>query len=197
MTEIDPATENPLLRVSIPRRAGSLVKWLYARPEERSGCLAIGRCGGTYDFSHRLPFVSPTHHIYIRRPCFTDTHMEHLRPFRGLVAADIGDTNVTERGVACLLDCVGLRYLFLWGTQVGDGIIDVLREMPKLEMLNLSGTHVSRGVFEHIRQLLPNAFIGHAEFGDYFRDFNGANAMSEWIQCDEPSDEPKSRNRRF
>lgn len=181
------------LRVSIPRRAEALMKWLWARPEERHGCLAIGRCGGTYSFSHRLPFVSPTHHIYVRRPCYTDVHMERLRPFRGLVAADVGDTSITERGVACLRDCTELRYLFLWGTQVGNGILDVLRDMPKLDMLNLSGTHVSREVFVQICELLPNALVGHADFGDCFRDFHGAKAMSKWLQRNDPNPVSKSR----
>jgi len=78
-------------------------------------------------------------------------------------------------------------------TPVGSGILGVLREMPKLDMLNLSGTHVSRDVFERIRGSLPNTFISHTDYGDYYRDFSGKEATTKGIERDEPSDEPKSR----
>jgi len=78
-------------------------------------------------------------------------------------------------------------------TPVGSGILGVLREMPKIDMLNLSGTHVSRDVFERIRGSLPNTFISHTDYGDYYRDFSGKEATTKWIERDEPSDEPKSR----
>ena len=188
MSMFDLTTYNPYLRVSLLSRVGSLVKWLFARPEERRGCMTIGQCGGTYDYVNYTPFASRTHHIYIRKPFFNDNHMEHLRPFCGLVTVDIGDTSVTERGVECLLGCKSLRYLFLWGTRVGDGVLEVLEEMQTIDMLNLSGTRISRKVFDQICGHLPNAFVSHREFGDHFRELNGKEAITEWRKRDEPSD---------
>ena len=47
MSMFDLTTYNPYLRVSLLSRVGSLVKWLFARPEERHGCMTIGQCGET------------------------------------------------------------------------------------------------------------------------------------------------------
>jgi hypothetical protein len=186
MNTIDPSISNPLLRVSVSLRAAAMVKWIIAKPEERHGCLMLGRRGGTYNFSPGMPFVSPTQGIYIRKPCFNDKHMSLLREFRGLVSVDIGDTNVTEQGVSYLLKCKSLRYLFLWGTLVGDAVVDVLDNMAALNMLVLSGSRISRDAFNRVRQRMPETYVCHTVYGDYYRNFEGITAGLQWTRRHEP-----------
>ncbi len=95
--------------------------------------------------------------------------MDTLRSFSSLSAADIGNTSVTEHGVACFEHCRSLRVLALWGTDVGDGIVDVLSKIVPLEVLTLSGTRLSSDTIEKIGNLFPNTFVSHREFGDRFR----------------------------
>ena len=160
------------------------MKWLIARPEERKGCLAVERHGGSYSFTSALPFFSPTRCVQVGNTEFADSDMECLRPFNGMFAAELGGTAITERGLSCLLDCDALRYLFLRNTNLGDGIHRVLARMPNLEMLNLSYSGVSRKELEKVRETLPEAFISH-EAGDFFREFTGDQATYEYLNAED------------
>lgn len=139
-----------------------------------------------------IPFVTPVNIVYIRKPTYSDFEMKYLGGFCDLVAVDVGDTRIIERGVEHLVtSSESIRYLFLWGTEVGDSVIKPLSQLKSLEMLNISARNISYNGFLAIKHVLPNCYLSHESFGTHFQDESGHDATRAWIQNGEQNRAPK------
>jgi len=197
--ELTPEERADLLRVRLGRRVRCGLQWVLSKPGERTGCYWLWKCGGTFSF-HRfpIPFVTPVNIVYIRKPTYSDFEMRYLSGFCNLVAVDVGDTRITERGVEHLVkSSESIRYLFLWGTEVGDSVVEPLSKLKSLEMLNISARNISYNGFLAIKHVLPNCYLSHDSFGTHFRHDSGDAATRAWIQNGEQHRAPKHPVKRF
>ncbi len=119
--------------------------------------------------------------------------MRPFQRFRGLRSADLGDTCVTEQGVSCLSGCKNLKGLALWGTEVTDMLVDVMKNFVPLYVFTLSGTKLSVDAINRIATMFPETYIFHREYGDRFRGLVGHDALREWTTDDEQCVAPKTR----
>jgi len=72
---------------------------------------------------------------------------------------ELGDTQVTDAGIAHLRELRELRALSLSGTQVTDGALAHVSALRSLEVLDLTGTQVTDEGVEGLHQALPNCRI--------------------------------------
>jgi hypothetical protein len=120
----------------------------------------------------------------LRRPEYGDSDMRTLQNFAGIVAADLGDTIVTDNGIPSLIASQQtLQYLFLWGTKVGDGIVKFVEDMPSLRMLNISTRFVDPTTFSRVCERLPECYVIHQKHGRMFRGLTGDDAMQAWLSA--------------
>ena len=92
-----------LLRVRTSRKLRCLSQLPFVRPCEVAGCFRLWRRGGTYSYNRFfLPWASRVSTIYIRRSEYGDSDIMTLQNFTGIVAADFGDTMVTDNGILAL-----------------------------------------------------------------------------------------------
>jgi len=105
-----------------------------------------------------------------------------LQNFTGIVAADFGDTMVTDNGIFALASSKQtLQYLFLWGTRVGEGIVRFVESMPSLKMLNISTQFIEHDTFANVCERLPECYVIHEKHGRMFRGLTGDDAMNAWV----------------
>lgn len=156
-----------LLRVRTSRKLRCFAHLPFVRPCEFSGCFRLWRRGGTFSYNRLfLPLVSRVSTIYIRRPEYGDLDMRTLQNFAGIVAADFGDTMVTDNGILSLTASKQtLQYLFLWGTKVGDGIVKFVEDLPSLRMLNISTRFIDPTTFSRVCERLPECYVIHEKHG--------------------------------
>ena len=181
--DLSPKERKDLLRVRTSQKLRCLTQLPFVRPCEFSGCFRLWRRGGTYSYSRFfLPWSTRVSTIYIRQPDYGDSDILTLRGFTGIVAADFGDTMVSDRGTPSLLAShQTLQYLLLWGTQVGEGIVTLIEKMPALKMLNISTEFIDASSFASVCDRLPKCFVIHEKYGGSFRGSTGDEAMSAWL----------------
>ncbi len=181
--DLTPEDRNELLRVRTSSKLRCVSQLPFVRPCEVSGCLRLWRRGGTYSYNRLfLPWTSRVSTIYIRRPEYGDSDIMTLRNFTGIVAADFGDTMVSDNGISSLIASQQtLQYLFLWGTQVGAGIVRFVENMPALKMLNISTQFIDRETFTSVCDRLSECYVIHEKHGRAFRGLTGDNAMNAWL----------------
>ena len=174
-----------LLRVRTSRKLWCFAQLPFVRPCEFSGCFRLWRRGGTFSYNRLfLPLVSRVSTIYIRRPEYGDSDMRTLQNFAGIVAADFGDTMVTDNGIPSLTASKQtLQYLFFWGTKVGDGIVKFVEDIPSLRMLNISTRFIDPTTFSRVCERLPECYVIHEKHGRMFRGLTGDGAMQAWLSA--------------
>ena len=172
-----------LLHVRTSRKLECLSRLPFVRPCEVAGCFRLWRRGGTYSYNRFfLPWTSRVSTIYIRRPEYRDSDIMTLRNFAGIVAADFGDTMVSDCGILALdASKQTLQYLFLWGTKVADGIVRFVENTPSLKMLNISTQFIGHDTFSRVCDRLPECYVIHEKHGRMFRGLTGDAAMHAWV----------------
>lgn len=178
-----------LLRVRTSRQLRCLSQLPFVRPCEFAGCYRLWRRGGTYSYSGLsglfVPWKSRVSTIYIRRPHYGDSDIMTLQNFTGIVAADFGDTAVTDSGILALAASKqSLQYLFLWGTKVGEGIVRFVENMPALKMLNISTRLIEPDSFLRVCDRIPDCLVIHEKHGQAFRGLSDDEAMQAWVSND-------------
>jgi len=166
------------------RRIECRLKWPFASRSERAACRTIAHLGGTFDFASFRPFRSHVQSIYLRYVCFTDDHMKHLASCTSLMTIDAGNTNISECGASYLANIKKLEYLFLWSTNVGDGLVEAIGNMSWLRMLDVSNSRVSLNAFEGLRTHFTNCLVSHSEYGKFYRTYSGVDALRKWVNSD-------------
>ena len=84
----------------------------------------------------------------------SDTGLANLKGLKKLTwIALVGDSQVTNGGLACLSDKVELRYLFADGTAVNDAGLACLAKLTRLESLYLDNTQVTNAGLAHLLHL--------------------------------------------
>lgn len=105
-----------------------------------------------------------------------------LQNFKGIVAADFGGTMVTDNGIfASASSKQTLQYLFLWDTQVGEGVVRFVESMPSLKMLNISTQFIEHDTFANVCERLPDCYVIHQKHGGSFHGLSGDEAMQAWV----------------
>ena len=165
--------------------------WILSRADERKACRIVSQRGGFCAFSGPIPFVSHVRSLWVRGTPVTDSDLASLGPLRELSAAELGYSGVTDRGAASLLNYPSLKYVFLWGTKITDETITVLAKMSGLRLVNVSDTGVTQSGFDELKQALPNCFVSHSEFGEFFRGIAGPDARHAWVKSGEQFDQPE------
>ncbi len=181
--DLTPEDRKDLLRVRTSRKLRCLSQLPFVRRCEFSGCFRLWRRGGTYSYNRFFfPWASRVSTIYIRRPEYGDSDIKTLQNFAGIVAADFGDTMVTDCGILALAASKQtLQYLFLWGTKVGDGIVHFVENMPALRMLNISTQFIEYDTFLRVCDRIPECYVIHEKHGRMFRGLTGDDAMHAWV----------------
>ena len=181
--DLTPEDRKDLLRVRTSRKLRCLSQLPFVRRCEFSGCFRLWRRGGTYSYNRFfLPWSTRVSIIYIRQPDYGDSDIMTLQGFTGIVAADFGDTMVSDNGIPSLIASQQtLQCLFLWGTQVGVGITRFVESMPALKMLNISTQFIDRATFASVCDRLPECYVIHEKHGREFRGLTGDNAMNAWL----------------
>ncbi len=177
-----PDERKELLRVRTSCKLRCLSQLPFVRPCEFFGCLRLWRRGGTFSFNRfDEPWMPRVSTVYIRRPEYGDSDITTLRSFSGIISADFGNTMVSDIGISSLIASKQtLRYLFLWGTQVGEGIVHFAENMPNLEMLNISTQFIDHETFMRVCDRLPECYVAHEQHGCIFRGFTEDNATNAW-----------------
>ena len=83
----------------------------------------------------------------------TDQGLAQLVELKGIVALNLRDTQITSRGLSYLQGLTQLKWLHLERTQIGDAGMEHLSGLQKLQYLNLYGTQVTDKSLEHLREL--------------------------------------------
>jgi hypothetical protein len=84
---------------------------------------------------------------------FDDNDARHLRALTKLERLLLGDTLITDKGLADLKGIIDLKRLSLENTQITGNGLAHLRGMTKLESLKLGGTQVTDAGLAHLRVL--------------------------------------------
>lgn len=159
--------------------------WSLVRPDERPAARTIRRVGGKFMLEGSLPFKSHISSVWARETGIQDGDMLNLGHLPRLNGAELGYTELTDRGIARICDYPNLEYVFLWGTRITDRTIETLTKMPWLRLVNVSHTQVTRHGFDTLRESLENCLVSHTEFGTVFREFNAPDSYSAWIESGE------------
>lgn len=183
MIEWTPEERAEILRVRFSSMIRCSLRLPLVRPCEFTGCLRLWRKGGTFSYNRfSLPWLTRVSTIYIRRPEFGDSDAATLQHFSGIVAADFGDTALTDCGITSLFSSKEtLTYLFLWGTKVGEGIVPFVEKVPALKMLNISTQFIGRSTFTSVCDRLPECYVAHDRFGQAYRGLTGDDATNAWL----------------
>ena len=156
--------------------------WSIVRPDERSAARMIRRLGGWFMLDGPLPFESNISSFWVRETGIEDDDLLNLGQLPELNAAELGYTQLTDRGIARIRDYQSLEYVFLWGTRITDRAIGTLIQMPWLRLVNVSHTQITRGGFDKLRESLANCLVSHTEFGTMFRDTAAPESYSAWLE---------------
>jgi hypothetical protein len=93
-------------------------------------------------------------------PRMTDAGFDHLVGLKSLHTLGLGDTAVTDAGLARLAAFPNLRYLFIGGaTNITDAGLEHLKTLPKLEFVYLNGSRVSEGGIRALQEARPGLAI--------------------------------------
>ena len=74
-----------------------------------------------------------------------------LNKLKSLKSLSIGNTNITDRGVACLPKLRRLKWLYISSTQVSDASIDDLAAIPGLTYVSIYNTNISKDGARELR----------------------------------------------
>ena len=97
-------------------------------------------------------------HLALNGTAVTDAGLVHLEPLTKLESIDLGEIQVTDAGLVHLQGLKNLGGLSLKGArQVGDFAIPKLLHLPRLQMIDLSDTHVSAQGLAILKASLPSS----------------------------------------
>jgi len=71
----------------------------------------------------------------------------------------IGDTSITDSGLAHLADCTGIRQLWIFNTAVTDAGLNDLKQMKQMLRLVATGTKVTDAGARQLANALPQCKI--------------------------------------
>jgi hypothetical protein len=94
------------------------------------------------------------HSLVLRKTCFTDAGLAHLKKAGRLRVLDLDQTRVSDSGLVHLGELTSLRGLYLARTEVTDTGLAALRPLTKLRALGLGGTEVTDAGLIHIGGLI-------------------------------------------
>lgn len=153
--EVTPASVETLFRRIAPPREEerSGIYAIDVEPADPSAVEALRTAGFRVNpIAQDIPLLHVT--TVNLRERLVDTDLAQLRPLARQVAwLDLGDTRVSDSGLAVLTGMPHLMRLHLNGTGVTDGGLRHLTGLEKLEYLNLYGTGISDEGVEHLEEL--------------------------------------------
>jgi mono/diheme cytochrome c family protein/uncharacterized membrane protein len=81
---------------------------------------------------------------FVTAPQLTDEQLKLLLPLKKqLVWLKLGDTKITDKGMAALAQCTNLTMLHLNNTAISDAGLQQLNSLTQMQLLNLVGTRVT------------------------------------------------------
>ena len=114
------------------------------------------------------PYLDQVCSVYLGNTQVTDAGLAHLKGLTALQGLDLENTQVTDAGLAHLKGLTRLRFLMLNNTHVKDAGLPHFRKLTALQGLWLNGTQVTDAGVTKLRKALPKCAIFRAAFGRPF-----------------------------
>ncbi len=122
-----------------------------ATPEELQAALALQQLGARLRADEYGKVLS----VEAVGTRFTDAHLTHLRTFSELEALEIGDSKVSDAGLANLSGLVSLQRLYLHGlNNITHAGLKNLEGLTELEVLGLNNTAITGRGLAHLKPLV-------------------------------------------
>ena len=161
------------------------MKWIFAHPEERYACRAIGNAGGWFVRESWCPLLSRVTSICLRGTNTSDTLLDSIPPMPSLTSMELGYTQISDVGIATLVRHPQLHYLFLWGNEISDDCLESLMRIP-LFMLNVESTQISFDGCKRLSEKMPECLVCHSRTKLLLRGkINADEPYREWLKLDD------------
>mgnify|MGYP001952173125 CR=1 FL=1 len=95
----------------------------------------------------------------LRGTQLTDAGVPELKTLQSLQVLWLDRTSVSEAGLEWITGLSGLRELGLRNCPVGDGLVELVSNVPQLGVLNVFGTQLTEEGVAELRKRLPDCEI--------------------------------------